>query len=205
MHIEAAVLTGGASRRMGRDKAWIRLAGPEGPTVLETLLALLEGVFDPVRILSGTSSPDTYAGLGIAVQPDLRPGAGPLGGIHTALATAEKDAVLVVPCDMPFLTRSFLVGLSGLASGYDAVVPRTESFPVPVCALYARACLPAAEARLQRGQLQAVAFLEDLSVRWVEGPQLARLDPGGRALFNLNTPEDVEWAKEILEREGDGP
>lgn len=204
MQIEAAVLTGGTSRRMGQDKAWIRLRGPEQPSVLEMLLALLEGAFARVRILSGTSSPDPYAALGVDVQPDLRPGAGPLAGIHTALATAEKDAVLVVPCDMPFLTRSFLVGLSGLLSGYDAVVPRTGSFPVPVCALYARACLPAAEARLQRGELQAVSLLEDLSVHWVEGRQLAQLDPGGRALFNLNTPEDVEQAREILRREDGG-
>lgn len=196
--IEAAILTGGASRRMGTDKAWLRLGEPTGPTLIEALLALLEPDYEPVRILAGESRVEPYVTLGVPVQPDLRPHSGPLGGIHTALSRAERDVVLVVACDLPFLTRDFLNGLLVLLSGYDAVVPRPGGVPVPVCAFYSKRCLPAIETRLDRGDLKAADFLDDLAVRWVEGHELARLDPKGTALFNLNTPEDMERARRMV-------
>ena len=198
--IEAAILTGGTSRRMGKDKAWLRLQEPDGKTLIEAVLELLEPDYQPVRILAGQSPVAPYAALGVAVQPDRIPHSGPLGGIHAALATAERDIVLVAACDLPFLTREFLAGLSSLISGHDAVVPRPGGVPVPVCAFYTKRCLPALEARLDRGELKAADFLDDLGVRWVEGDELARLDPQGTALFNLNTPEDVERAREIASR-----
>jgi len=198
MLIEAAILAGGASRRMGTDKAWLRLRGPTGPTLIEALVALLEPDYGPVRILAGESSVEPYATLGVVVQSDLRPHSGPLGGIHSALSLAERDVVLVVPCDLPFLTREFLEGLSVLLSGHDAVVPRPDGVPVPVCAFYSSRCLSAVETRLDRGYLKAADFLEDLAVRWVEGQELARLDPEGTALFNLNTPEDMERARRMV-------
>ena len=198
--VEAAILRGGASRRMGTDKAWLRLGDPTGPTLIEALLALLELDYEPVRILAGKSSAEPYAALGVAVQRDLRPHSGPLGAIHTALSRAERDVVLVVACDLPFLTREFLEGLSVLLSGHDAVVPRPDGVPVPVCAFYSSRCLSAVETRLDRGYLKAADFLEDLAVRWVEGQELAQLDPKGTALFNLNTPEDVERARRITRR-----
>lgn len=195
--MEAAILTGGTSRRMGRDKAWLRLSGPTGPPVIETLIQLLEPAYEPVRILAGESPQEPYVQLGLEVRADLRPHTGPLGGVHTALATAKRDVVLVVACDLPFLTREFLDGLSELRAGQDAVVPRPGGVPVPVCAFYATSCLPALEACLDRGQLKAADFLEDLVVRWVEDDELARLDPQGTALFNLNTPEDLARARVI--------
>jgi molybdopterin-guanine dinucleotide biosynthesis protein A len=131
----------------------------------------------------------------VEVQRDLRPHSGPLGGIHTALSRAERDVVLVVACDLPFLTRKFLQGLAALLSGYDAVVPRPGGLPVPVCAFYSTRCLSAVETRLDAGDLKAADFLDDLAVRWVEGQELDRLDPNGTALLNLNTPEDVERAR----------
>jgi molybdopterin-guanine dinucleotide biosynthesis protein A len=182
---------------MGEDKAWLRLRDPAGPTLIEALIELLRPEYEPLRILAGESPATPYAALGVAVQPDLRPGSGPLGGIHTALSTAERDIVLVVACDLPFLTRGFLRGLSSLLSGHDAVVPRPRDVPVPVCAFYSRRCLPALEARLQGGELKAADFLDDLTVHWVEGEELARLDPQGTALFNLNTPANLEEARRL--------
>ena len=183
---------------MGRNKAWLRLRDPGGPTLIETLLALVEPDFHPVRILAGEAPIETYASLGVPVETDLRPGCGPLGGIHTALARAQEDAVLVLACDLPFLDRGFLRELQGLLAGHDAVVPRPGGLPLPVCAFYSKRCLPVVEARLHRGKLKAAAALEDLSVRWVEDPELARLDPSGTALFNLNTPEDVQRARSLV-------
>jgi molybdopterin-guanine dinucleotide biosynthesis protein A len=177
---------------MGSDKALLSLGGR---TIIETLVETLRGDYAPVRIIANATEP--LARLGLAVHSDLRPGSGPLGGIHTALATASHEVVLVTACDLPFIHRDFLRGLAGLLAGHDAVVPRYEGRPLPVCAFYSVSCVPALEARLDRDQLKAADFLDDVAVRWVEDEELARLDPEGVALFNLNTPEDYRRAQEI--------
>lgn len=190
--IEAAILAGGGSRRMGSDKAFLRLGSK---TVIEKLVETLRADYDPIRVI-GPPRPQTER-LGLPVQPDLRPDCGPLGGIHAALATASHQSVLVAGCDFPFLDRALLHHLAGLLPGHDAVVPVWEGRPVPVCAFYAVRCLGAVEARLERRRLKATDFLDDVSVRWVKEAELQSLDPRGLSFFNLNTPEDYRIAQEI--------
>jgi molybdopterin-guanine dinucleotide biosynthesis protein A len=86
-----AVLTGGASTRMGRDKA----------TVLVDGVAMAERVADALR----DAGVRAVALIGTDV-PDLHPGAGPLGGIITALQWAGDEVVVVAPCDMPWIESS---------------------------------------------------------------------------------------------------
>lgn len=92
-----AVLTGGASTRMGRDKALLEVAGVP-----------LAGI--AVRALSAAGAVRTFAvggdrvaleALGLEVVPDRHPGTGPLGGLVTALAEARTEVVVVLPCDLP--------------------------------------------------------------------------------------------------------
>jgi len=71
-------------------------------------------------------------------------------------------------------------------------VPRSDGRAHPMCAVYRReAVLPRAERRLAEGHLALSGLLEEGSVGWLEGPDLAAIDPSGRALSNVNTPE--EW------------
>ena len=195
--IEAAVLAGGASRRIGSDKAFLRLGNK---TLIEKLLETLRAVnYDPIRLI-GPKKPQAEQ-LGLPIQPDLHADSGPLGGIHAALATASRELVLVTGCDFPFLDPSLLSQLEDLLSGHDAVVPVWNGRPIPVCAFYSVRCLPAIEARLAQGSLKAANFLADVSVRWVEEEELRSLDPRGLSFFNLNTPEDYRLAQEIEARD----
>jgi molybdopterin-guanine dinucleotide biosynthesis protein A len=133
---------------------------------------------------------------------DLRPGLGPLSGIHAALASAASESVLVVACDLPFVTTELLRELARpLAPDEDAAAPRTSEGPLPVCAVYRRRCLSPLEAYLAKGARSARGFLESLAVRWLEGDGLARLDPLGRTLWNVNTPADYEAAVSLAEEE----
>lgn len=180
---------------MKQDKAWIEL---QGRPLVARLVAVLQPLFDPLRIVAG--DPARFRELGLPVQPDLRPDCGALGGIHSALATATHDRVFVVACDLPLLDEPFLRGLVGLLGKHDAVVPFSGERPVPVCALYRTRCLPAVEIRLDRGELRAAGFLADIDVRWIREEELAVLDPEGMALFNMNTGEDYERVRRILSR-----
>jgi len=187
---EAAVLAGGASRRMGEDKAWLDLGGtPAIARILETL----EPLFDRTRIIA--NDPSRFARLSVPVQSDLRPGSGALGGLHAALKTAKEPALFVTACDMPFVTQELVRGLYALLLGFDAVVPWSAKGPDPLCAFYRAGCLPAIEAALDRKDFRVGKFLSGVRVHRVEGEALSRLDPTGEALFNLNTPEDYARAQ----------
>jgi molybdopterin-guanine dinucleotide biosynthesis protein A len=194
---EAAVLAGGASRRMGQDKTLLPIGNQ---SLIEIVVQQLTSLFHRVRIIANEE--EKFADLNLTVQPDIRPGCGPLGGIHSALATAQQDTVFVAGCDFPFLNTSFIKGLAELLGDSDVVLPRYLDRPVAVCAFYSIRCLPAIEASLDRGAFRAVSFFKDVKVRWVQGDELAKLDPNGLALTNLNTPEDYLQAKESIERQG---
>lgn len=95
------VLAGGASRRMGRDKA---LLPWQGRPLLDHMLALLAAAGVERSVVSG-DRPE-HDGL-----PDRRPGQGPLGGLATAAAVLPDCRLLVVPVDMPMLAPARLVAL----------------------------------------------------------------------------------------------
>jgi len=194
--LEGAILAGGRSRRMGRDK--LLLPFGDG-TVLQAVSRALIPLVERLRLIGR----EPTSGLPLlAAQPDIHPGLGPLSGVHTALATAEGDRVLVVAGDLPFVTTGFLRGLvEGLTAELDAVVPCPGGEPVAVCALYRVACLEILAARLERRDLAASGFARSLRARFLDDRDLARLDPSGRCLMNLNTPLDYEKACEILRAE----
>jgi molybdopterin-guanine dinucleotide biosynthesis protein A len=190
--IDGAILVGGRSSRMGRDKATLLLAGK---TMLERVGDAMAPRVERIRVFGGPS----LTSPGFPVVPDLRPNLGPLSGIHTALATANAPAVVVVACDLPFVTTQLLSGLIEMLSGeIEAVVPRVAGRAVPVCAIYRTSCLPALEARLERGALAAHRFVDGLETRFVENEDLARLDPHGLGLRNINTPDELREAEAIL-------
>lgn len=183
---------------MGRDKASLSLAGLP---MIARVARRMEPLVARLRVVGGASP---VAGrLGLERLDDRRPGLGPLSGIHAALAAAESETVLVVACDLPFVTTELLRELLGELGGEaDAAAPRGHAGPLPVCAAYRARTLSALEDYLGSGARSARGFLESLEVRWLEGEPLARLDPLGRALLNVNTPEDYEEAVSLAEAEG---
>jgi molybdopterin-guanine dinucleotide biosynthesis protein A len=179
---------------MGGDKAWLKLGGR---SIIEIIAGVLGPLFGRLRVIANESK--RFESLAIPVQPDLRPGQGPLGGIHAALSTARSEAVFIIACDFPFLNAGFIKGLVRRFEGYDAVVPRSGGRPFPVCAVYSVRCLPVIDRRIDRCLLKTDGILNEINTRWVTGDELEHLDPEGVALTNLNTPEDYEKAKALVE------
>lgn len=186
----AAILAGGQARRLGGiDKAGLRV-GPD--TILELQLALLRRLTPHILIVSNDMT--RFADAGVPVVPDVVPGTGALGGLYTTLVHAPTDPVLVIACDMPFLTAPFLTHLVDSLGDADAVVPRSPRGRHPLCAAYARRVAPRLRHRIDAGQLRVLDALDDLSVREVGPDTLATLDPEGRLLVNVNTPDDYRDA-----------
>ena len=95
-------LAGGASSRMGRDKALLELGGV--PLIVRTA-RLVEAVVGSATVVGDTAA---IRALGLRTVADDWPGAGPLGGIATALRVSSAPWSLVVACDLPYLTKPWL-------------------------------------------------------------------------------------------------
>jgi molybdopterin-guanine dinucleotide biosynthesis protein A len=180
------VLAGGASRRMGTDKAQIVL-GAE-PLVMRTVRTLAE-VCSDVVVASGDGHRLDH--LRLPQVADAIPGAGPLGGIAAGLEAARHDLVAVVATDMPAASPAVLTLLAGLWQGEAAVVPVVQGRWEPLHAVWARSAAPRIVACLQAGDRKVMRVLATLGVRLVEEEEWTVAEPTGAFAANLNVPVDL--------------
>lgn len=191
------VLAGGASRRMGQDKALLRLDG--GATLLERTIAQLhEAGLEEVAVV--VSTPERAHSLRATVPnagavpfiTDAEPGRGPLGGLHAALMAYPERDVLLVACDMPHLDVRAL-RLLRAPDAADVVLPRLAGHDQPLHARYGPACLPVATRLLRQDRLamRDLTAAPDLRVRVVDDAELARHGIPAAAFTNVNTPADL--------------
>ncbi len=170
------VLAGGASRRMGWDKALSGL-----PALAAERLA---------AVCAEVAVADRGRGL-LPGFPSLQdaPGGGPVAAILGAAAAYPGRPLLVLACDLPRVPVELLAELAS-SDACDWAVPRWGRGLEPLCALYS----PAAVALLAETGLRAPHRLaaEDLAIRYLEGEDLARFGPPEEVFLNLNTPEDLE-------------
>lgn len=195
----SAILAGGRSRRFdGRDKSALVVGGH---TILARQLAILAPVADDILMVYGASAArsrrDQPLPPHVRLVYDHVEDCGPLGGLEAALDASRADHLILLACDMPFVTGAFLSHLITLAADADVVVPRTSRGYHPLCAVYARRCLPTVTQHLSAGRLAMVELLKALRVREVMGAELQAFDREGRLLANVNTA--AEYA--ALERE----
>jgi molybdenum cofactor guanylyltransferase len=198
----AAVLAGGASRRMGRDKATMTVGGVE---LASLVLAVAARVADPVVLVAPEGHPArrlAAPGAGAGPRPPARlvadPGLGPLAALAAALDALEAELVLVLAADHPGLRVELLADLVTRAEGAEAVACRRGLRLEPLVAVYRRApALAAARARLA-GPAQGRSLhglLADLRTLVVEEPAWRRVDPDGRSFVDLDDPDDLAaWA-----------
>lgn len=188
-HVEGAVLVGGGSTRMGRDKATLRFEGvPLALRVAAALGTCLERVCCVAR-------PGELPELGLPCIVDRHSERAPLVGIAAALAACEASAVLVAACDLPEIDPRVLLALLALApaqGGADIVAPLGPRGPEPLLAIYRPRLLPELERRIARGELALQALLRDVNTLFIPEADLRALDPGLASLRNLNRPEDLE-------------
>ena len=173
------VLTGGQSRRMGRDKALL----PVGDTVLvERVAAQVCTAAGSVTLIG---APERYQSLGLPAVADLMENCGPLGGVYTALTISGADWNLIAACDMPGITAHLLAGLLRAARDRDAacLAAATGAGLHPLCAVYHRRALAAVESAIARKSFKMHDLLSNLeAVPWPVR------DAG--LLSNVNTPAD---------------
>lgn len=184
--IAGVILAGGASSRFGSNKA---LADCQGKPLIARVASVLADLFPELLLV--TNTPETYRFLGWPMVGDLYRDAGPLAGIHAALAAITADRALVVACDMPHLDARLIRFLCGQGPEWDVVLPRLANGREPLHAVYSKRCLPVIERHLHQGQRKLWQLFADLTVREVGEKELLAVVPSFAAFHNVNRPEDL--------------
>jgi molybdopterin-guanine dinucleotide biosynthesis protein A len=191
------ILAGGKGNRLGLDKAWVELGGQ---TLLQLAIGKLDGLCHEIIVVAaaGQKLPLVGASVGLKTVIDIASGQGPLVGIYTGLKNSSQQYNVVVACDMPFVSRRLLDHMIKISPGFDVVMPRLLAKLEPLHAVYGRSCLAPIEALLTQGSLKIDRFLDRVRVRYVGEGELVGFDPTMLSFFNINTPDDLARAKELI-------
>ena len=196
--VAGVVLAGGLSSRMGRDKAQLRVYGPDKPDLLARAHALLADLLPRCWVSCRADAPRS----GYACLFDAKHDQGPAAGILAALREAKAQgfaAVLALSCDMPLMDaptlRRLLEARASAPAGTLATlyVDAASGRPEALAAVYETASLPLFEKWLETpgGRLNCIVPLQN---QW-------RLPYGAedsRPFINLNRPDDLKTVLDIL-------
>ena len=183
-YLEAFVLAGGLSRRMGQDKALLRI---KGRSLLEIALEKLPAA----RIAGARSDLSSYA----SIVPDLIPGCGPLSGIEAALAASAAPLNLFLPVDIPQLPARFLAWMVQRAeiTGALVTVPRILGRPQPLCAVYHRDLLSSITASLLAGEYKVMSAVCAAAREQADIFDVERVGAANPELFGFSSLPPYQW------------
>lgn len=186
-NITGIILSGGKSRRMGKEKGLCHFRGKALVVyAIDTLKPLCNEL-----IISANNKLDQYELFNLPVIPDDISEKGPIGGLLSCLNKSNTPANLVISCDTPFVTTDVYRELLKYSTEFQAVVPvHKDGFIEPLTAYYNRSCLPFIQNQIENGNYKMMDLLECLNTKFV---QIDSAIPGLKpSLFhNLNAPEDL--------------
>jgi molybdopterin-guanine dinucleotide biosynthesis protein A len=198
------VLAGGSARRYGGIPKGLKEIG--GRRIVDRVVeAVAAATGEPPLLVANDPAACSWRAE-LRTVPDVQPGCGTLGGIHTAVVSGP-GAVLCVAWDMPFVTPGLLAALVEGSAGFDAFLPESggRRGVEPVCAVYGPGCAPAIARRLARGELEAIGFHAQVRVGTLPLDQVRAFGDPAVLFFNVNAPEDLVRAEEVWKRCGSSP
>jgi len=191
-NITGVLIAGGKSRRMGRDKRFLRVGGK---SVFDDTLSLLMVTFGETIVVLAEPI-ESLDMRGCQTAYDAIPNAGSLGGLYTGLMAASHPRIFAVACDMPFLNAEAIRFMVSFDEAADVVVAELGGRFQPMHAVYSKRCSLFLKAMAERQDLkiQKLFQREELRVTVLCEKQLSSLGAGLRSFQNINTPEDLALA-----------
>jgi len=202
LETSAIILAGGFSKRLGRDKGLVELAGR--PLVLHMLDRIHGIVNETVAVVSSENQRVVFApllGRRASVVVDKHEVQSPLVGAITGFENARGKYSLLLPCDTPFVSSEVASLLLDLCVNKSAAIPRWPTgYIEPLQAAYeTKSALNAARTALEEGKLDLRSMISHLrGVRYISTLVLQEMDPRLLTFFNINTPEDLKRAESML-------
>lgn len=193
------ILGGGRSSRLGQSKVSLVIEGKSLLQQTVNLLSQLGG--DIVLVLAqDQQKPQLSSSPTVKIANDLYSGKGPLVGIYSGLKASDDEHCVAVACDMPFLNIDLLRYMKELAPGFDVVIPEIKNELEPLHAIYSKNCLNVIGVMIEENDLIIRHMLNRVKVRYVKESEVNSFDPAHLSWFNINTPDDLQKATEIMSR-----
>jgi molybdenum cofactor guanylyltransferase len=189
------ILAGGLGTRYGgENKAFLKVGGVR---ILDRLFGLFSELFDEIILV--TNHPLDFLEWDALIVTDIFPVRSSLTGIHAGLFYASHPFAFFSACDTPFLKKEIIeTVLSEIEPRVDLVLPRTSAGFEPLCAAYSRRCLKPAEDHLRASKLKIQLALKNCRIKMIPEDRLREKDPGLVSFFNVNTPQDLAQAEQML-------
>jgi len=198
----AVILAGGLSKRFGQDKCLIRLA--RKPLILH-VVDRVSAIVDEIAVVVGSSSQKEMFATSLKSEAKILVDKinmqNPLVGALTGFENIKADYSLLLPCDMPFVSRQVTTLLLDLCVGKGAAIPRwPNGYIEPLQSAYhVKSAVNAAQKALGEGKLNLASMIDNISgVRYISTLVLQQFDPKLLTFFNVNTPAEFKKAELLL-------
>lgn len=182
--IEAFILAGGKSQRMGSDKGLVKLWGQP---LISYSLSLLDSLQIPASIISSNK---LYQQFGLPVIKDNLEGKGPMGGLLTALENTRRKNVLLLGCDMPFLTKEVVMALAETSKEKKGAIASYRGQANPLLGIYPLSLLEAVRMHIKQDKLKMQHFVKDFLIPIKD---FSGVEKAGEIFTNIHTPEDLAF------------
>jgi molybdopterin-guanine dinucleotide biosynthesis protein A len=189
------ILSGGlANRYDGTEKALLRVGGKR---ILDRIYTIYRELFEEIILVS--NHPEKFLEWDLLIVSDLFPIRSSLTGIHAGLFYSSNPYAFISACDTPFLKKEMVESvINRIEAQIDIVMPETSAGFEPLCAAYSKRCLEAAQNHLEREKLKITKTFRKSRIKTISEKVLRKIDPELRSFFNINTPEDLARAEEMI-------
>ncbi|HOO57520.1 MAG TPA: molybdenum cofactor guanylyltransferase [bacterium] len=186
------IMMGGKNTRMGCEKWDLHF---DGMPLLQHIIKEVEPYYE--NIVLSTNRPEKYRYLGFPCIPDEVHGCGPIGGIFSVINSFEADLYQFVPCDTPFIDGKTVNAITELTVNSDAGLLKTPDGPQPLFSCFTTRAREKLESAIIRREFRILKSLADLNVRKITISDLGIENCWRKMFFNINSPEDLEQAKQL--------
>jgi len=188
-------LAGGQNKRFsGTNKALISVGGKR---ILDRTYEIFDSLFDEIILVA--NDPLKYLEWDLHIVSDIFPFRSSLTGIHAGLFFSNNFYTFITACDIPFLKKELVeTVINSIEKGVDVIMPETLNRMEPLCAVYSKRCLKPIENNLIQRELEIKQFFKKVRVKKLPENILREKDPELISFFNINTPDDLARAEEII-------
>ena len=189
------ILSGGLNSRFdGKNKALLSVGGRR---IIDRLLDVFSGLFDEIILV--TNHPQHFLNWDLMIVTDVFDLRSSLTGIHTGLFYMKNPYAFFSACDTPFLKKEIVeILVAQIEPKIDIVMPETAAGFEPLCAIYSKRCLKPAKEHLGANKVKIQWAFRSNRIKHITENQLRPVDPELRSFLNINTPEDLARAEEII-------
>ena len=189
------ILSGGLNTRFnGQNKALVRVGQKR---ILDRLYDVFSDLFDEIILV--TNQPLQFLDWDLTIVTDIFSARSSLTGIHAGLFYMKNPFAFFSACDTPFLKKELIETLvEQIENNTDIIMPETAAGLEPLCAIYSQRCLKHAEQHLKENKFKIQWAFRGHRIKYIPESVLLQKDPDLISFFNINTPEDLTRAEEMI-------